>query len=189
MDTGRERLVREFVAQFQGLSSSSKQKAVLNATGLARQPLSALVKDGNVCPVLIRSLLNAMQRETKPVKPEALGIIGKDHLITRFMDINGDPDSFQYRRTLSINPTPEVYEFGFGYCPTRTSIGRRLITGVNWSPGILNPFRQLDYFKTLDSVLAEAFCSDSEPILVFLHVASPDVQYLDRGKSSVAITP
>jgi DNA topoisomerase VI subunit B len=188
LDTGQERLVREFVAEFQGLSSSGKQKAVLEATGLARQPLSALVKDGNVCPDLARSLLTAMQQETKPVRPEALGIIGKDHLMARFKDCNGDTDSFKYRRTLSTDPTPEVYEFAFGYCPDREGVGRRTITGVNWSPGILNPFRQLGYYQSLDSILAEAYCGDTEPILVFVHVASPVVHYTDRGKSAVEVT-
>jgi DNA topoisomerase VI subunit B len=188
LDAGRERLIREFVAEFRGLSSSRKQKAVLEATGLARQPLSALVKNGNVCPDLAHSLLTAMRLETKPVKPESLGVIGKEHLMARFIESNGDPDSFKYRRTLSADPTPEVYEFAFGYCPSREDIGRRIITGVNWSPGILNPFRQLGYFQSLDSILADAFCGDSEPILVFLHVASPAVHYTDRGKSAVEVT-
>jgi hypothetical protein len=188
MDTGRDRLVREFIAEFGGLSSTIKQKAVLESTGLARQPLSALVKDGNICPDLAHSLLTAMQQETKPVRPEALGIIGKDHLMARFKDCNGDTDSFKYRRTLSTGLTPEVYEFAFGYCPGREDVGRRTITGVNWSPGILNPFRQLGYYQSLDGVLADAHCGDAEPILVFVHVASPVVHYTDRGKSAVEVT-
>lgn len=46
IDAGRDRLAREFVAEFRGLSSTAKQKAVLESTGLARQPLSAFVKNG-----------------------------------------------------------------------------------------------------------------------------------------------
>ena len=40
---GRDRTVRELVAEFRGLSGSAKQKAVLEATGLSRAPLSQLV--------------------------------------------------------------------------------------------------------------------------------------------------
>ena len=42
-DNGRDRTVREFVTQFRGLSGTAKQKVVLEALGLSRAPLSALV--------------------------------------------------------------------------------------------------------------------------------------------------
>jgi DNA topoisomerase VI subunit B len=188
MDNGRERLVREFVAEFRGLSSSGKQKAVLESTGLARQPLSAFVKNGDVSNDLACSLLEAMQRESKPVKPEALGVIGREHLKACFKEAGCDPDSFQYRLVKSTEPLPEVYEFAFGYCPSREDKGRRLVAGVNWSPGILNSFRRLNGYQSLDGILSEAHCGSSEPIIVFLHVASPVVRYTDRGKSAVEVT-
>ena len=43
-DLERDRTVRELVAEFRGLSGTAKQKAVLDATGLSRAPLSQLVK-------------------------------------------------------------------------------------------------------------------------------------------------
>ena len=188
MDTSRERSVREFVSEFRGLSSTSKQKAVLESTGLARQPLSALVKNGNIASDLACSLLAAMQRESKPVKPQMLGVIGKEHLKARFQEAGCDTDSFQYKAILSTEPLPEVYEFAFGYCPNREDQGRRLVTGVNWSPGILNPFRRLNHFQSMDGLLSEAHCGPSEPLIVFLHVASPVVRYTDRGKSAVEVS-
>jgi hypothetical protein len=131
-----------------------------------------------------------MQRESKPVGPEALGIICKGHLKARFEEAGCDPDSFQYRLVKSTELLPEVYEFAFGHCPSREDKGRRLVAGVNWSPGILNPFRQLGYFQSqsLDGILSEGYCGPSEPIIVFLHVASPVVRYTDRGKSAVEVT-
>jgi DNA topoisomerase VI subunit B len=106
MDLIRDRLVREFVAQFRGLSSTAKQKAVLESTGLARQPLSAFVKNGDVSNDLACSLLEAMQRESKPVRPEALGVIGKEHLKARFEEAGCDPDSFQYRLLSPLSRYP-----------------------------------------------------------------------------------
>ena len=47
-DNGRERTVRELVAEFRGLSGSAKQKKVLNATGLHRAPLSKLVTETGI---------------------------------------------------------------------------------------------------------------------------------------------
>src|SRR5918996_475688 len=112
-----------------------------------------------------------MQRESKPVKPEALGVIGKEHLKARFEAAGCNADSFQYRQVKSKEPLPEVLEFAFGYCPEYKE--RRLVTGVNWSPGIINPFRRLNNFQSLDGILSEDYCGPAEPIIVFLHVASP----------------
>ena len=50
-DNGRIRTVREFVAEFRGLTGSAKGKAVLAAVGLSREPLSRLVVDGRIDPV------------------------------------------------------------------------------------------------------------------------------------------
>ena len=44
----------------------------------------------------------------------------------------------------------------------------------------------IDY-RSLDGILAEVYCGPDEPIIVFLHVASPVVRYTDRGKSAVEV--
>ena len=44
---------------------------MLAAVGLSREPLSRLVVDGRVDPVLSRKLLDAMQANSNPVKPAA----------------------------------------------------------------------------------------------------------------------
>ena len=65
---------------------------------------------------------------------------------------------------------------------------RRLVTGVNWSPGIINPFRQLgSYGESLDSILQQQRVGRDEPVIFVLHVACPRVEYLDRGKSAVVV--
>jgi len=58
------------VSEFRGLSGSAKQKFVLKATGMAREPLSGLVKGGSVDMALVSELLSAMQANSKPVKPD-----------------------------------------------------------------------------------------------------------------------
>ena len=62
------------------------------------------------------------------------------------------------------------------------------MTGVNWSPGINNPFRQLGRSgESLDGVLAEVRANTSQPVIACLHMACPRVAYTDRGKSAIVV--
>jgi hypothetical protein len=77
-----------------------------------------------------------------------------------------------------------VVEVAFAWCPDQGA--RRLITGVNWSPGIDNPFRELGrHAASLDAELAERRAGPNEPVIFLIHMGSPRVEYRDRGKSSV----
>ena len=64
-DNGHERTVREFIAEFAGLSATAKQKAVLDAVGLSRTKLSALYDGARLDSGMIRRLLGAMKAQTK----------------------------------------------------------------------------------------------------------------------------
>ena len=188
-DHGRERMVREFVSEFRGLSATAKQKRVLDALGLQRAPLSALVGDNGIDTEIATKLLEAMKANSKPVKPPALGVIGKEHLLARFSGIDGfEPESFQYRKVVdTTDGVPWVVETAFGWID-RDDMGRRLVTGVNWSPGILNPFRELgSYGDSLDTVLSQQRAARNEPVILVLHMACPRVEYTDRGKSAVVV--
>lgn len=186
-DAGTDRTVREFISEFRGLSGSQKQKKVLGETDLARTNLSELCNDSGVETQIITTLLNAMKTNTKPVKPPALGIIGKEHLQKRFEACGCEMESFDYRKVVdTTDGVPWVLETAFGWCPDRHD--RTLVTGVNWSPGIINPFRELGRFgQSLDTILTEQRASQNEPIILVLHMACPRVEYTDRGKSAVVI--
>ena len=189
---GRVRTVRELVAEFRGLSATAKQKAVLDATGLSREPITAFIgSSGSLDPAKVHSLLTAMQAHSRPVKPRDLGIIGEEHFRQRFEAAGCDMETFDYGKDLDDDSDglPVVVEFAFacrdGFDEDDPPI-RRLITGVNWSPGIVNPFRQLGpYGESLSSILTAQRAASDEPVIAMLHAAQPRVQYLDRGKSSV----
>jgi hypothetical protein len=85
-DRGRERTVREFISEFRGLSSSAKQKAVLGSAGMARMALADLFKDGEANHQAIAKLLRAMKGATKPVKPQDLGLIGREFFWQKFVE-------------------------------------------------------------------------------------------------------
>ena len=186
-DNGRDRTVREFVSEFRGLSGTAKQKKVLNTTDLHRAPLTSLVSMGRVDIDLVGDLLTAMKTESKPVKPPVLGIIGKEHFKYCFEAAGCEMESFDYRKVAdTTDGVPWVVETAFGWCPDAET--RRLITGVNWSPGIINPFRELGSFgDSLDTILSQQRADRDEPVILVLHMACPRVEYTDRGKSSVVV--
>jgi hypothetical protein len=184
-DCGRARTVREFISEFRGLSGSAKQKAVLDAVGMTRMALSNLFTNGaSDFPALAR-LVKAMQTATKPVKPQDL----EEHLAAKFAAAGADSASFKYTKTLrNDDGIPPVVEVGFGYCPNSTA-GRRIITGVNWSVGINNPFKNLGpHGESLDGVLTNLRAGHNEPIVVVVHLACPRISYTDRGKGSLVLT-
>jgi len=185
---GLDRSVRELVKEFRGLSGTAKQKAVLEDTGLTRTNLSALVNGHGLKGDLMASLLTAVQNHGKPVKPAMLGMIGETHIRTHMEEFGCAMESFVYRKvaTMDQDGLPVVVEVAFAGRSDELA-RRRLITGVNWSPGIVNPFRTLNY-GSLDSLLESQKAGGGEPVVVFVHVARPGIQHKDRGKSSVAIS-
>ena len=187
-DRGQMRSVRELVTEFRGLSSSAKGAAILAETGLARAPLTALANGSDLDHAKIADLLKAMQRHSKPVKPVQLGVIGRAHFEARFEAYGAEMRSFDYRLIKDLaDGLPSVLETAFAWCPKLKD--RLLIPGVNWSPGIINPFRELGPFgQSLDTVLSQQRADQEEPVALILHLACPRVQYTDRGKSAVVVS-
>jgi DNA topoisomerase VI subunit B len=179
--------VREFVSEFRGLSGSAKQKATCEEAGLLRSRLADLIVDGEISEADAERLLSAMKQNARPVKAKQLGVIGEEHLKACCLAAGGSESTFEYRKVLhdADGERPLVVETCFAYCPSELQ-SRRIVTGVNWSPAIKNPFRQLGAVgQSLDSLLASRYADRSEPIVFALHVSCPKVSYSDRGKSAV----
>jgi DNA topoisomerase VI subunit B len=192
------RTVRELVAQFRGLSGTAKQKAILASTGMERSPLASLVdvEEGELRMEAVGALLDAMKKHSKPVKPADLGVIGEGHLKKRVADSGGEMDFFSYKAVKEVDEDGLPYVVETAFAPLQSAFKiqnvfgerRRLVTGVNWSAGIINPFRTLGGIgNSLDSVLSQRCCGSHEPIVFVLHLAKPRVEYTDRGKSAVVL--
>ena len=186
--------VREFVSEFAGASGTAKQKIILAETSASHVSLHDFFGRKKAHTDNIAKLLAAIKRHTKPVRPAHLGIIGKAHLYRMMEMAGGDPETFTYNRTIGeTGGVPRVIEFAFGIhrAGLDGSNGgprRKVITGVNWSPGINNPFRQLGRGgESLDGVLAEVRANTTQPVLAVLHLACPRVAYTDRGKSAIVV--
>ena len=179
-----ERTVRGFVSEFAGLSSTAKQKAILEATGLSTAPLSALISNGDFDRAKTGPLLRAMQAESKAIKPTALGVIGREHMRRSLAAWDTDEASFGYKAVPGFddNGLPQIVEVAFAaYDEDGRDNDRRLIAGVNWSPALGNPFER-------NQELADRFLGPNEPIVLAVHVANPRVAISDRGKARVQIT-
>ncbi len=182
------RTVRDFVALFDGLTGTAKRKAVLDATGLHRAPLRALVGADGLDMAAVARLLGSMRAASKPVRPDKLGLIGGAALRSRLEEHGVEPDSFEYRRKMGTTTSglPWVVEAAFGWRPDAD--GRYLITGVNWSPGVNNPFRALRHLGDgLDGLLADRWADEDAPVLVAVHLAIPGASYTDRGKTALSV--
>ena len=203
-----QRPVREFIAEFRGLSSTAKTKAICDGLGLSRRSLADVVTD----PGLVAELLEAMKAGARPVKPKDLGIIGREHLLERFIAAGGQEDSFDYQmNAFEHDGLPYVIEVAFAYAPSlaeradagaegmsgweageaeseREARGRdrvRMVTGLNFSASVgANPFRELRDRQGLDGLLSAQYAGPDEPVIVFVHLSTPRLQFLDKGKSS-----
>ena len=183
-DHGRARTVRDFIAEFRGLSRTDVRALVLDTVGVARMSLRELFES----PALLARLLDVMTEATKPVAARDLGLLGKEHFATRFEQFGVDPETFRYRRALfDVDAVPYAVEAAFGYCPNREAHSR--IVGVNWSPSLINPFRHLGgELDSLDALLSEQRAGrNDEPIVLALHLASPRVAYTDKAKSALVL--
>ena len=181
--------MREFISEFRGLSGSAKQKLVLEEVGASKLSLPKFFGTGDqVNTDAIAKLLAAMQRHSKAVKSQDLGIIGKEHFASRFEAAGADLRAFRYKHNCGdTDGIPDVIETAFGYCPKAPPV-RRIITGVNWSPAIGNPFRSLgSYGESLDTILANQRSGSGEPIIFVLHLARPRLEYTDHGKTAIAL--
>ena len=195
-DLGQHRTVRQFIAEFRGLSGTAVQRKVLEEVGCSHQSLAQFFGVDRANRKGIAKLLAAMRRYSKPVAPKHLGVIGVEHLKQRFLAADGNIETFKYQCRKGTTPDgiPYVIEFAFGMHQSGLSqhgvgVSRKIVTGANWSAAINNPFRAFGSTgEGLENTLAKVRANASQPVICALHLASAYIQYADRGKSSIILT-
>jgi hypothetical protein len=65
--------------------------------------------------------------------------------------------------------------------------GRTLITGVNFSATLENPFQTFRGMEGLEGLLVDLRAGEDAPVIVCVHYACPHIEYLDRGKSRIGL--
>jgi len=185
--------VRDFVAQFRGMKPTDKQKLVLRELRAAHLSLYRFCSEKKVNHQRMEKLLDLLQANTRPVRPEMLGVIGEEHLRQLLVNAGGEPKSVKYIVKPGIdNGVPYMVEIAF--CPYKQWVdgkdenrGRLLITGVNFSATLENPFNTFRGMEGLDEILTERRAGEYAPVIVCVHYACPHIEYLDRGKSRIGL--
>ena len=175
--TGKARSINEFIREFHGLRGTGNAKAVAQAANLTGAMLRDLVQGDDVDMTRMTALLAAMRETARPVKAEALGVLGEEHCAINLQRYDATPDSLEYRRALGeADGLPYVLEVAFGI-KRNSAAGRNLRVGINFSPALEQPF------AALDTALAEARCTRFDPVVLLIHLTCPLVQFADRGKA------
>jgi DNA topoisomerase VI subunit B len=184
-DSTRVKSVREFIAEFRGLARKDKQGEVAEAAGLSGKNLEDLVQDGDILPASVERLLSAMKEHSRPVKPDQLGAIGKQHITTRMIALGVSPESIRYKKIAKLDEMtnlPHLIEIGFGvFTEKHEGNGRKIITGLNWSPTLGIPIREFQ------SMLQEMRIDPYDPVCVVLHIARPRFDFTDKGKGMLDV--
>ena len=195
---GRNLFLRDFVAQFRGLTGTRPRMQVLEAAGMARGMKLEELADrqrGAFDQQALCRLLEAMQQISQPPAPKMLGVLGKEHFAAC---LPGDDESFRYARLIGMDT------FGLPYVVEAASrinydeLLRGLHVGLNWSAPLTNPLQD-SYLplaegeggtRGLEGLLQrQRIDLDRDPLALILHIATPRFDFLDRGKGSAELDP
>jgi hypothetical protein len=189
-DGGKDLTLREFVSQFRGLTSTSKQKEVTSRLPKIRR-LSEFVSNGDADSNLIGELLLHMRSLTKPVPPEKLGVIGEDH----FKKVFGGKDLKYGRKMGTDNGIPFVVEVA--YVLDDTLEGVKFHFGLNFAPASSDPLQEYRLShetkkETFEGQGIKGLCaqykvSSWDKVHVVCHMTYPRFRFKDRGKTILEV--
>jgi hypothetical protein len=183
------------VREFAGLTSTQKAAEIVGPLGLARTTLSELLRSPD-CDGQLGLLLKAMKDSAKPVKPDDLGKLGREHVeyMAGLLGVAGDAKVEYLKQTFEAGSLPYVVEVGFAYFgrdknETGEPIKRTLVIGLNFSPTIHDPFRNLGVGgqESLGSLLAHHHAGPDDPVFILVHVTTPRFVFIDKGKTAVQL--
>jgi len=188
--------VRDFIAQFRGMSATEKQKQILHELGASHTTLHRFFgSETRVNHECMHKLLRLVQKQTRPVRPELLGVIGEEHLRRLSLDLGGEKKSFKYFVSAGHDAKGLPYVVEIATCAFKewvTGTGnnapeRQLITGVNFSATLENPFSTFRGMEGMEEILTDLRAGSAAPVIVCVHYACPHIEYLDRGKSRIGL--
>ncbi len=189
---GRDLPLGEFVRQFQGLTSTTKARAVVKQMGKGFTHLSDFTdNEGKVT-----ELLAAMQAATKEPKASALGYVGKEHFEAFFEGVYGSVIEHKYVRKCGTLPSGLPFTFEFALA-TLDEPGH-LYCGINFSPTFGDPLEGTTLAgprfraRGIQGFLSQGYALPSTEsawyrtpasVAVAAHIITPAPLFLDRGKT------
>lgn len=177
--TGVDVALGGFIAEFDGLSGSPKQKQIRAATpGVTH--LSQL--EGR--PDLIAALHDAMLQHAKPTPASRLGPVGADHYRHLLDDAYGVHGFWYKTGHVTVDGIPWVIE---------VAVANTAQPGRNWyacnhSPSFGDPFARTSFRAAgLFAIGSSSFVADSDMVATFdtaaiVHVICAAPEFMDKGK-------
>ena len=181
----RDYTIREFISQFRGLSSTQRQKRITDHLPNNIKRLSDFVVDGQrLDETLVLSLLSQMQKESRTVPPEMLGIIGEEHFQRYFKD------PIKYHCIKHKGEVPFVVEAAFGYIEYLER--PEFSFGLNFSPAFSDPFDNVRLSDGKDKhdwgIHGLASCFElkyDDKARLIVHVTHPCLTFNDKSKARI----
>jgi len=187
---GRDIPLGEFVREFQGLSRTSKAKAVC-----AELPAFKHLSDFEEDPDAVGELLARMQEASKSPKHTALGFVGEEHF-RAFLESVYEVKEAKYVRRSGFLPSglPFTFEFALAHLDQPG----HLYTAINFSPTFGDPLEGttlagpqfkahgINGFLSQGHALPEserAWHFAPTSVAVAAHIITPAPIFLDRGKT------
>jgi hypothetical protein len=191
---GHNLFVRDFLAQFRGLTGTQARMQVLDAAEFARGMKLEELADrarGRFDQNALYRLLLAMQQTSKPVPPEKLGVLGKEHFLAC---LPGGDSTFRYARETGTDTRGLPYVVEAASRVTEDELLRGLHVGLNSSVPLTNPLQD-SYLplteggtRGLEGLLRhQRIDVHRDPLALVLHIATPRFEFLDRGKGSAEL--
>lgn len=152
---------------------------------------------------LIAHLYKTCKAYSKEPKLAILGHIGKNQLRVRIEQLFGKPEEYNYKKVEEISdtgifPIHFVMEVAVAVVPNIKET--KIIVGINHSPCLHNPFNRY-YFSWTDkrgknhkevgmNGLLQKYGIDlDQPVVVVVHLISPNIDYTNYGKDGIDVTP
>ena len=180
---GTDILLRDFVMQFRGVSSTVKAKAVCSK--FEQKRLSHF--DGQ--DAVISRLLYVLKESSQKPKPAILGVIGEDHFRDRFDALYGVKKFYYKKRQFDLGGVP--YAMELAVAKTDPEYGNHAFCGINFSQSFGEPVQE---FLSCGEKGMRLYClsqlqrelGDDDISMVF-HLVSPALNFRDRGKTVLAL--
>jgi hypothetical protein len=178
--------LRQFVAQFAGLTGTQKPKAVVETANVGAL-LTDLVLDTGIDEAASLRLLHAMRDASRPPKPTALGVIGRGHLDAWIAAQGFDSMLTQYRSASGALHVPGVpgewpYVLEVAVAVLRSEVPLQLHVAINWSAVMRTQ-------AMVERHLAVAQIEPDDPLLVVVSIAVAEAPFSDHGKARLEVDP
>ena len=186
---GHEVMLRDFIKQFRGLTSTKRVKAVAEQVqGISR--LTELEHHPQLVPVLHKAILNA----ATPPSANVLGLVGPEHFERCFSDWYG-VERYWYKKVTGV---ADGLPFAFEVAVAETERDGGVECALNFSPTFDDPLKGVRLeageitANGIVSFLVQAHALPSQEwdinSAVAYHLTCPSLTMLDRGKTNVDIS-